>query len=306
MHSGTEPDGRDRRTPPPNPGHRRRVVAGGSGGSAGVPPPDPLTDTAPTGGLHTFDLGMVPASVTPPRTWRHAAWFAITTSAAALGGVVLAGSLLVNSPVRLDGLDLPSIPRGDYPPPVPRPPRPQPQPHRTVDPLPQHLLSTPTGMTPVGETRPLTGPSAGAPAHHPRPTPAPELSPPPDRPTPPEETPVEPAPPWDIELPGFPGRPQPVPPFPPDTPPPLFGAPPPALSPDEDHQTLFSGELPTGAAPPDQPSSPADGCAEPDVPTSGAETAIPPTSEASGAAEDDDTGNGFGAGVPADRSCAAN
>lgn len=29
---------------------------------------DPLDDTGPVGGLHEFDLGMVPASVTPPPT----------------------------------------------------------------------------------------------------------------------------------------------------------------------------------------------------------------------------------------------
>ncbi|MPY77001.1 MAG: hypothetical protein GEV04_00620 [Actinophytocola sp.] len=37
-------------------------------------------------GLSTFDLGSVPASVTPPRSWRKAAWFATVSS----GGVVVA------------------------------------------------------------------------------------------------------------------------------------------------------------------------------------------------------------------------
>jgi hypothetical protein len=76
---------------------------------------DPLVDTMPVGGLHKFDLGMVPASVTPPRTWRQAAWFAIASSAAALGGLVFATSLLAHGSKTIEGLDLPSMPRGgDY------------------------------------------------------------------------------------------------------------------------------------------------------------------------------------------------
>lgn len=82
---------------------------------------DPLVDTAPVGGLHKFDLGMVPASVTPPRSWRQAAWFAIASSAAALGGLVLVTSMLAGT-TRIDGMDLPTgpIPRGgEYPPLLP-------------------------------------------------------------------------------------------------------------------------------------------------------------------------------------------
>jgi hypothetical protein len=77
---------------------------------------DPLTDTTPAGGLHKFDLGMVPASVTPPRTWRRAAWFAVASSAAALGGLLLATSALVGNSTSVRGLELPSMPRGrDFP-----------------------------------------------------------------------------------------------------------------------------------------------------------------------------------------------
>ncbi|SFS42712.1 hypothetical protein [Saccharopolyspora flava] len=83
---------------------------------------DPLTDTAPVGGLHKFDLGMVPASVTPPRTWRRAAWFAIASSAAALGGLVFATTLVSSHTTRIEGLDLPSMPRGGAYPPLPRDP----------------------------------------------------------------------------------------------------------------------------------------------------------------------------------------
>lgn len=79
---------------------------------------DPLADTNATGGLSKFDLGMVPASVTPPRTWRHAAWFAVMSSAATLGGLVFATSALVgNNTSAPQHIDLPSMPRaGEYPP----------------------------------------------------------------------------------------------------------------------------------------------------------------------------------------------
>lgn len=50
--------------------------------------------TPPTG-LRKFDLGTVPASVTPPRTWRTAAWFAVGTSAAVVCGLALAAVWLV-------------------------------------------------------------------------------------------------------------------------------------------------------------------------------------------------------------------
>jgi hypothetical protein len=61
-----------------------------------VPPIDidPLLDTDPVG-LRKFDLGTVPASVTPPRTWRRAAWFTVGSSAAALAALVVVGTLLV-------------------------------------------------------------------------------------------------------------------------------------------------------------------------------------------------------------------
>src|SRR5262245_59548443 len=43
----------------------------------------------PATGLRTFDLGNVPASVTPPRSWRRAAWFAVGTSAAVVLGLIV-------------------------------------------------------------------------------------------------------------------------------------------------------------------------------------------------------------------------
>lgn len=59
-----------------------------------VPPIDPMLDTDPVG-LRKFDIGTVPASVTPPRTWRRAAWFSVGSSVAALVALLVAGALLV-------------------------------------------------------------------------------------------------------------------------------------------------------------------------------------------------------------------
>ncbi|WP_160148733.1 hypothetical protein [Amycolatopsis alkalitolerans] len=51
-----------------------------------------------TGGLSSFDLGSVPASVTPPRTWRKAAWFATASSGGVVLALLFAGSALVGKP----------------------------------------------------------------------------------------------------------------------------------------------------------------------------------------------------------------
>ncbi|MFF0146750.1 hypothetical protein [Amycolatopsis sulphurea] len=49
-------------------------------------------------GLGNFDLGSVPASVTPPKTWRKAAWFATGASGAVVVGLLFAGTFLVGGP----------------------------------------------------------------------------------------------------------------------------------------------------------------------------------------------------------------
>ncbi|MCT2588134.1 hypothetical protein [Actinophytocola gossypii] len=65
----------------------------------------------PPGGLRSFDLGTVPASVTPPRSWRRAAWFAIGTSAAVVCGLAVAAVRLVGAPSATDTIDaLPAFP----------------------------------------------------------------------------------------------------------------------------------------------------------------------------------------------------
>jgi hypothetical protein len=49
-------------------------------------------------GLGGFTIGSVPASVTPPKTWRKAAWFATGASGAVVVGLLFAGSFLVGKP----------------------------------------------------------------------------------------------------------------------------------------------------------------------------------------------------------------
>ncbi len=71
-----------------------------------------LPETPPSG-LRKFDLGTVPASVTPPRSWRKAAWFAVGTSAAVILGLAVASAELMGKPVREPMIDaLPAYPTG--------------------------------------------------------------------------------------------------------------------------------------------------------------------------------------------------
>jgi hypothetical protein len=66
--------------------------------------PDPLVDTDALG-LRKFNIGLVPASVTPPRTWKRAAWFAVLSSAGVLVGLAIAAAKLVGSgPVERIGM----------------------------------------------------------------------------------------------------------------------------------------------------------------------------------------------------------
>lgn len=87
--------------------HRRPEIGPGD-----PPPIDPLCDTGSTG-LRMFNLGTIPASVTPPRSWRRAAWFTVIASVAALAGLLVAGALLVG-PARSTGriTALPYFPDG--------------------------------------------------------------------------------------------------------------------------------------------------------------------------------------------------
>ncbi|MEU7525885.1 hypothetical protein AB0A74_09145 [Saccharothrix sp. NPDC042600] len=61
-------------------------------------------------GLGSFNIGLVPASVTPPRTWKRAAWFAVLSSAGVLAGLVYAAIKLVGAGTPTDRLGMPGYP----------------------------------------------------------------------------------------------------------------------------------------------------------------------------------------------------
>ncbi|CRK59920.1 hypothetical protein [Alloactinosynnema sp. L-07] len=72
-----------------------------------------LFPDAPATGLAKFDLGSIPASVTPPRSWRRAAGFAVAASILVLVGLLYAASTLVTGPRRPEIVDaLPGLPSG--------------------------------------------------------------------------------------------------------------------------------------------------------------------------------------------------
>lgn len=87
--------------------HERPVVGGDR-----IPLPrrrtiDPLADTD---GLRKFNIGMVPASVTPPRTWKRAAWFAVVSSVLVLVGLSVAAAKLVSGGGAVEKIGLPGYP----------------------------------------------------------------------------------------------------------------------------------------------------------------------------------------------------
>ncbi len=73
------------------------------------PPPDPFGDTDAVG-LRKFNIGLVPASVTPPRTWKLAAWFAVLSSAGVLVGLAVAAANLVGTNSPAERIALPGYP----------------------------------------------------------------------------------------------------------------------------------------------------------------------------------------------------
>jgi hypothetical protein len=84
---------------------------------AGAPAAGGITEA---GGLCAFNIGLVPASVTPPRTWRQAAWFTVLCSAAVLAGLMVIAAL-IGSPRPYNRIDtLPGYPSA-VPPVVPPP-----------------------------------------------------------------------------------------------------------------------------------------------------------------------------------------
>lgn len=73
--------------------------------------PEPVSVDTPPRGLRAFDLGNVPASVTPPKSWRRAAWFAVATSCAVMAALATATVVLAGNPREPHTIDaLPSQP----------------------------------------------------------------------------------------------------------------------------------------------------------------------------------------------------
>ncbi|MBM7770192.1 hypothetical protein JOD54_000396 [Actinokineospora baliensis] len=117
----------------------------------------------PATGLAKFDLGSIPASVTPPRSWRHAAWFAVTSAMLVVLGITYAAVTLMTGPRRPDVIEaLPGLP-SQFP--------------RPLTDAPSGLTSTPdrsqsaTPSTTTAGTAP-TPESAAAPAEPPPPAPS--------------------------------------------------------------------------------------------------------------------------------------
>ncbi|MCS7482250.1 hypothetical protein ACFFQW_32955 [Umezawaea endophytica] len=75
----------------------------------GRPVPDPLVDSDGSG-LRKFNIGLVPASVTPPRTWKRAAWFAVASSGCVLVGLAIAAAKLVGSSGPVERIGMPEYP----------------------------------------------------------------------------------------------------------------------------------------------------------------------------------------------------
>ncbi|WP_026422498.1 hypothetical protein [Actinokineospora inagensis] len=76
----------------------------------------------PATGLAKFDLGSIPASVTPPRSWRRAAWFAVTSAMLVVIGLVYAAATLMTSPRRPDVIEALPVPSQVPPRPMTGPP----------------------------------------------------------------------------------------------------------------------------------------------------------------------------------------
>lgn len=74
----------------------------------------------PKDGLSTFDLGTVPASVTPPRSWRKAAWFATVSSGGVVVALLVAASYVVGQQPPQDQVAIENWTglRGENPPPL--------------------------------------------------------------------------------------------------------------------------------------------------------------------------------------------
>lgn len=125
------------------------------------PEPPVAYPETPATGLRKFNLGTIPASVTPPRTWRRAAWFAVGTAGFVLLALGFAAIQLVGNPRKNYTIDaLPGQPSQellitDLPGESPRPP---------ADPTPTTRTSEPTRSSSARPTRTTT---RNAPVAHP-------------------------------------------------------------------------------------------------------------------------------------------
>lgn len=211
--SGT-PLREDARHPPGAPLPERCAAAGGQHAATGLP-------EAEAAGLRAFDLGTVPASVTPPRSSRRAAWFAVVTSAVVLGGMSIVATASHNRTPALEHLPSPRMPHGqpqlglaapkDDAPADERADR-QPPPFTVVPAEPEPPTAAQSPHTPPATAHGTTAPvNAGPPAAAP-----PAEIPEPAEPEPAEPEPVEPGP-ADPD-PAEPGPTPPPAPTPPSTP----------------------------------------------------------------------------------------
>ncbi|GAA0237648.1 hypothetical protein GCM10010492_40930 [Saccharothrix mutabilis subsp. mutabilis] len=160
-------------------------------GTAAAPPPPPKAaipaqrnphPDRESIGLGSFNIGLVPASVTPPRTWKRAAWFAVLSSAGVLAGLVYAAVKLVGAGTPTDRLGMPGYPTsapivtgfGTSTPSATPTPRPQPgerpealaAPERTPETPATAVGGTsaaPTSSAPSASPTVTTVPSSGAP-----------------------------------------------------------------------------------------------------------------------------------------------
>ncbi|MGH3624445.1 MAG: hypothetical protein ACRDQ5_22110, partial [Sciscionella sp.] len=73
------------------------------------PTVDPFADTN-SHGLRMFDIGTVPASVTPPTTTRRAAWFSVLASTGVLVTLISLSAALVGPPKSTEQIGLPGVP----------------------------------------------------------------------------------------------------------------------------------------------------------------------------------------------------
>jgi hypothetical protein len=114
-----------------------------------------LCETTATG-LRKFDLGNVPASVTPPRSWRRAAWFAVGTSAAVVLGLTVAAAELMGRPTSdstfIDAM--PAYPTG----PLTLDKLPNEE-TTTFSPRPESTTRNTPSKTPADESQPVSAPA---------------------------------------------------------------------------------------------------------------------------------------------------